>query len=682
MNSAIERPDVIATPHYPIAFDRISLATLQKSVERILDEASAAVSKMAAADLANLTWNTTLGALESVSEKLEFAYGIIAHLDSVDSSAELREIYHALQPKVSAFYAQIPLDEHIFARLKAYSTTDQARNLDPIRARLLKKTILEFIRHGAQLGTEQKERLKVIEVELGRITNLFSNHVLDSTNAFAWQTSNLEDLAGLPQAALDAAREDALAHGQEGWRFTLQQPSLLPMLTHLDNREIRRHFWTAYATRAAQAPHDNRDLIVQILELRREKANLLGYANFADYILEPRMAESGGKARAFVDHLTEVTRPHFEREREALAAWVRANRSEEIGDLMPWDVNYYAEKQRQALYDFDDEALRPYFERDRVLQGAFSLANKLYGVEIRPAQPAPVWHESVKAYEVFDGDRRLGLFYTDFAPRTVKRGGAWMNGLLVGTPANEHVGLHIATICGSLTDATQNRPALLTHDEVETVFHEFGHLMHHMLSEVPIRALAATNVAWDFVELPSQIMENWCWEREALDTFARHYETGATIPDDLLSRMIQARTFRAASHQMRQLSFADLDLALHMQYDPERDGDVVAYVRKRMEAYSPVPLPADYAMIASFSHLFGAPVGYGAAYYSYKWAEVLDADAFSAFRKAGIFDATTGRHFRQTILARGDCAPAAELFRAFMGRDPDPNALLVRNGLA
>ena len=351
-------------------------------------------------------------------------------------------------------------------------------------------------------------------------------------------------------------------------------------------------------------------------------------------------------------------------------------------EIQPWDVAYYAEKQRQALYDFDEEQLRPYFPLESVVAGMYELAGRLYGIRVVERPNVPGWDPAVKYYEVQEeGGAVLGGFYADWYPRENKRGGAWMDGLITGGPFPEGFRPHIGLICGNLTPPLGDKPALLTHREVETIFHEFGHLLHHLLSRVEVRSLAGTNVAWDFVELPSQIMENWCWEREALDLFARHYATRERIPGDLFAKMKRARNFRAANAQMRQTGFAYVDLLLHMKYSPERDGDALAYTRAILQDFSPAPLPSDYAMVAAFSHLFASPVGYGAGYYSYKWAEVLDADAFTRFRENGIFSREIGAEFREKVLARGDSEDPAELYRLFMGRDPDPNALLARCGL-
>jgi oligopeptidase A len=384
------------------------------------------------------------------------------------------------------------------------------------------------------------------------------------------------------------------------------------------------------------------------------------------------MAHQGQRALEFLADLRDKTEARFRAENRELAEF--AGR-----ELQPWDVGYWAEKQRAALYDFDEEALRPYFPLDRVTEGMFEIFGRVFGIKVVPEEGVETWDPAVRCYAIRDraSDQFLGSFYADWFPRENKRGGAWMDSLITGnTPAAKP---HLGLICGNLTPPVDGKPALLTHREVETIFHEFGHLLHHLLSRVEVRSLAGTSVAWDFVELPSQIMENWCWERESLDLFAKHWETGAPIPDDLFAKMTRAKTFRAANAQMRQLGFGYVDLALHREWDGKTD--VMAYARDILAQFAPAPLPQDYAMIAGFTHLFSSPVAYGAGYYSYKWAEVLDADAFTRFRREGVFSESVGRDFREKILARGDSEDPAELYRSFMGRDPDPRALLERAGL-
>jgi oligopeptidase A len=608
--------------------------------------------------------------------------GVVRHLESVATYPELRSAFNAVQPEVSAFYSSIPLQEGLWKGIKAYAATPEGAGLAGERRRYLGKTVDDFRRHGADLDAPGKRRLEEIDVELTQLTTKFSENVLDSTNAFELLVASQTELAGLPATALASARESAERKGRDGWRFTLQSPDYFAVMTYLDKAAIRRQVYLAHCVRGAAGQWDNRPNIVRILELRREKARLLGFPDFADLVLDDRMAHNGARAMTFLEDLKAKTERRFQEENRELLEFRRSVEGPDAPQLDPWDVAYYAEKQRAALYDFDEEALRPYFPLERVTAGLFDLVNRLYGIRVSEEPGVPVWDPQVRYYYIHDEDGGfLGGFYTDWYPRENKRDGGWMDALITGGPAGGEFHPHLGLICGNLTAPVTGRPALLTHREVETIFHEFGHLLHHLLSRVEIRTLAGTGVAWDFVELPSQIMENWCWERQALDLFARHWETGEPIPDALFEKMKRARTFRAANAQMRQIGFGVVDLLLHTRYSPQRDGDPVEYSRTLLQEFTPAPLPAEHAMIAAFTHLFGSPVGYGAGYYSYKWAEVLDADAFTRFRDEGIFSREVGAEFREKILAKGDSQDPAELYRHFMGRDPDPQALLERSGL-
>jgi oligopeptidase A len=660
---------------YRIPFDQVKPEHVEPAIDQLLADAQKRLDEIIRCP-APRTYANTMQALDELTTQLDYAMNITRHLEGVATTPELRAAYNAVQPKVAAFYSSLPLNEGLWNAINQYARAEEARTLSGARARFLKKTIDNFRRHGAELDPAGKKRLQEIDIELAQLTTKFSENVLDATNAFEIVVADESRLAGLPPIAIAAARQSAQAKGLEGWRFTLHQPSYIAAMTYLDDEDIRRDLYRAYNTRASGGPFDNRELIVRILRLRKEKAALLGYRDFADLVLEDRMAHNGDQAQAFLEQLREKTQAHFERENRELAEF--AGRP-----LNAWDIGYFAEKQRKALYDFDEETLRPYFPLDRVVAGMFEIFGRVFGIRVIEQSDVPAWDPAVRYYAIEDETGAvIGAFYADWFPRENKRGGAWMDALITGLPAVDPKQPHLGVICGNLNPPVGDAPALLTHREVETIFHEFGHLLHHALSRVEVRSLAGTNVAWDFVELPSQIMENWCWERESLDLFARHYQTGEPIPEDLYKKMRRAKTFRAANAQMRQLGFGFIDLALHRQYDPDCDGDPIAYSRKILEQFSPAPLPPDHAMIASFHHLFGNPVGYGAGYYSYKWAEVLDADAFTRFREAGIFNPDVGRAFRDRILAKGDSEDPAELYRAFMGRDPDPQALLERAGLA
>jgi oligopeptidase A len=668
---------------FRIPFDQIRAADVEPAIDRLIAETRGRLEEIAAGSPPR-TFDNTMLALDRLTERLDFALRVVRHLEGVATTPELRAAYNAIQPKVSAFYAGIPLHAGLWNAIRSCAETAEARALSGPRRRFLEKTIESFRRHGADLDAPGKRRLEEIDVELATLTTKYSENVLDSTNAFELLITDEARLAGLPATARDAARQSAEAKGLPGWRFTLQAPSYVPLITYLDDAPTRERAWRAYHARAAAGQHDNRGLIRRILDLRREKARLLSYADFADLALADRMAKSGQRARAFLDDLRARTEESFRRENDELTAFRRTLEGPEAPPPEAWDVAYYAEKLRRARYDFDSEALRPYFPLPHVLAGMFAIYSRVFSIRVVEAPGAPAWDPAVRYFEIRDArsGELLGAFYTDFYPRENKRGGAWMDFLITGGPGPGGHEPHLGLIAGNLTPPVGDRPALLTHEEVETLFHEFGHLLHHCLSRVELRSQGGTSVTWDFVELPSQIMENWCWERESLDLVARHWETGEPLPEELFAKMKRARTFRAANHQMRQLGLATADLALHREYSPEVHGDPVDYTRNIIQQFSPAPLDDGHSLLTSFTHLFSDPVAYAAGYYSYKWAEVLDADAFTRFQAEGIFSERVGSEFRETILARGDSADPAELFRAFLGRDPDPQALLVRCGLA
>ena len=660
---------------FEVPFGTIGAEHVEPAIDQLLVEANAALANLVDNDRP-ATYENTLGALEALGEKLGYAMGVVEHLETVATYPELRAAFNSVQPRVSAFFSGIPLNEGVWKRLKEFAATPEAQAISPTRKRFLKKTLDSFRRSGAELDPAGKARLLEINVELAKVTTKFSENVLDATNAFELVIENESELAGLPESAIVAARESAESKGVSGWRFTLQAPSYLAVMAYLDDAAVREALFREFSRRAASGEYDNRENILRILALRKEKSEMLGYADFADLVLEDRMAKSRSTALTFVKELRQRTRAAFVRENEELRDFAGP-------ELAPWDVAYQAERLRKERYDFDEEDLRPYFPYEGVLAGLFDVAQRLFRVKIEPREGVPVWDERVNSYAILDADgSHLGSFYADYFPRENKRGGAWMDSLITGEPTPDGFSPHLGLNCGNLTPPTSGKPALLTHREVETIFHEFGHLLHHLLSKVEVKSLAGTNVAWDWVELPSQIMENWCWEREALNMFAKHYETGELIPEELFAKMKRAKNFRSANAQMRQLGFATLDLLLHIAFDPAEDDDLVEYSREILQDHAPTELPADYAMVAGFTHLFSSPVGYGAGYYSYKWSEMLDADAFTRFARDGIFNSETGMAFRSNILEKGDSAEPEDLFRAFMDRDPDPEALLRRLGLA
>ena len=639
-----------------------------------------------------LTFENTLIALESAYESLSRPWGLVSHLDSVSNSDPLREAYNAMLPKVSEFYSKVPLNSGLWNRIKAYSETEEAKSLSGTRLRFLEETLSDFQNSGADLPSEDKDRLMQIESELAQKTQKYSENVLDSTNQWELIVDNEEDLSGLPENSKAAALENAKSKeiGSEEnpkWRFTLQAPSYFPVLEHVHSDSIRKKVWEGTCSIGASGDYDNSNLVWEILELRQKKAELLGKKNFADQVLQRRMAKSGATALAFVEDLHQRTKPFFDVETEELEKYKAQVDGGESSAMEPWEIAYWSEKRRKAEYDFDDEELRPYFSMEKVIDGMFSIATKIFGIRINQPENQPeVWHEEVKFYEIYDEDSgaHLGSFYTDWFPRESKRSGAWMNYLRTGEPqADGTRSPHLGLMCGNMTPPVAGGPALLKHDEVETVFHEFGHLLHHLLGEVEVKSLNGVNVAWDFVELPSQIMENFCWDRQSLDLFALHHENGDPIPDDLYQKMMAARNYRSATAMMRQLSLGKLDLELHINeaQAASENKNLDDLTESLLSEYSIPTLTRPSTMARRFGHLFASPTGYAAAYYSYKWAEVLDADAFTRFSKEGIMNPDTGRDFREKILSKGNSDDPKTLFHNFMGREPDPEALLIRSGL-
>lgn len=667
----------LLTERLPIQFDRVRAEQVAPAIHLLLEQMQQRLKDLGSKATAR-TYQDILLSLDSLTEPLDFAMSVVRHLEAVSTYPELRAAHNAVQGPVSSFYTSIALNGALWEAVKTVQQTVRKEDLPPVDARFLDKTVTGFRRAGADLAAEGKQRLEELDIALTKATTRFAQNVLDATNSYELMVTDEKRLAGLPESAVMAARQSAQTKGKTGWRLTLHAPSYVAAQTYLDDRDLRRELWQASSSRATSGDLDNRFLLREILKLRRLKAQLLGYRDFADFVLEERMAHTGQRAQNFLQDLEVKTRPYFERENESLAMLGKQLGYEEVE---PWDAAYLAEKQRRSLYDFDEEALRPYFELGRVEAGMFAIFCNLFSVKIVEEPGVPVWDPAVKYYRIEDASdgRALAGFYTDWFPRDNKRGGAWMDALVTGHPDAGR--LHVGLICGNLTPPIGDLPALLTHREVETIFHEFGHLLHHSLSRVPVRSLAGTSVPWDFVELPSQIMENWTIEQDALRLFARHYRTGDPIPDELFEKMKRARTFRSGNLQMRQIGLGMVDLKLHREFDPESEADPLEFSREVLQPFMPFALPAGYGLIASFTHLFSSPVAYGAGYYSYKWAEVLDADAFTRFSKEGIFNTETGRAYRRQILERGNSADPVELYRNFMGRDPDAKALLERLGL-
>jgi len=685
-------------PEFHVRWSTLVPEAVEPDITHALEQSKRNIEAICAQDPAAADYPSTFLALEKATEELGRGWGRLNHLDSVCDSPAQREALNKMLPAVTDFYSSIALNDRLWAVIKSVGESPEIAGLDPVGKRFVEETLFDFRSSGADLPADKKLRVAAIEAELSKITKEYSEHVLDSTNAWELVITDEAKLAGLPESAKAGAAANARAKGHENaWRFTLQFPSMYPIMQHLHDDTIRHQVWEASSKVGAVGEYDNTALVWQILELRHEKAEILGQRHFADLTLLRRMAKSGGSALKFIENLHARIQPAFLAEYKQLGQYKAAKSGQPVGALEPWEVAYWAEKQRQENYDFDEEALRPYFPVDGVMAGMFEIASRLFGITIRelesvfidPSNSEPstlnsqlpeTWHSECKFYEIHDSKTaaHLGSFYADWHPRESKRGGAWMNSLHTGALGEPHLGL----IIGNMSPPVDGKPALLTHREVETIFHEFGHLLHGLLSEVSVKSLAGTNVPWDFVELPSQIMENFCWDRQSLDLFARHFETDAPIPEDLFAKMIAAKNYLSASGFMRQLAFAKLDLELHIRLSDFLGKDLDAVDREVLADYlAPLKTPSP-SMMRRFSHLFSSPTGYAAGYYSYKWAEVLDADAFTRFQSEGVLNSDTGAAFREHILSKGNSVPPDELYRRFMGRDPDQEPLLVRAGLA
>lgn len=658
---------------FPIHFDRITPDDVVPAVTEVLACARERIDELGAGQGGG--YCDVVGELDDIAEQVEHTWGPVSHLNNVASTPALREAYGEALPEITRFSSRLHHHEGLYRRLRAFAASSQGTALTGLRRRHLDRTLWEFRRAGAELRREEKELLERLRVELSELGRRFEENLLDETAAFKKVVPDSEVLEGLPETALERAAQLAAEHGEGGWLLTLDAPSVQSVLQHANDRALRCEIHAAYLDRCTSGDRDNAPVIARILEIRRRIADILGYPGFPDYRLELCMAGSGSRVRDFLNELTGATRAYYEHDAAELE---ESAQRFGLGSMEPWDIAWLMEKLRRERFDVDDEMLRPWFPLNEVQSGLFKIARRLFGLCVERVENPSVWHPEVRYFEIRDDDTgvHLASFYTDWFPRDGKRQGAWMDSLLSGGPLPDGgFEPHLAFIGGNFNPPTPSRPALLTHREVCTLFHEFGHLLHHACSRVEIRARGGVNVARDWVEIPSQIMENWCWEREALNLFAHHCETGEALPGQLLERLLAARRFMGGWLQMRQLSFANLDLELHRTYRGETP--VMEYAAEALRPFVPSGRFVERHILPSFAHLFAG--GYASAYYSYLWSETLEADAFSRFKSGGVLDPAVGRAFRDCILARGDSCDPGELFRGFMGRDPDPGALIRRN---
>lgn len=663
------------TMECPPDWSKMNPEFAREAVREAIAKSAANIEAIKKIDSDSLTYENCIMALDRATESLDLAYVRISHLASVADSAAVREAVNAVTTPVTDFYSSLRLDDALYAQIAAYARSSDAESLKGAQKRMLSETLLDFELSGAKLEKAKKDRIKEIDNLLALKTQKFSENVLDDTKAFVLNITDKSQLDGLPPTAVAIAAKKAKARGAEGWDITLEQPSYAPFMMYAKDDLLREKLWRASARLASDGKFSNWNLIAEILKLRLEKARILGRNDFADMVLERRMAHSGANALRFVADLQAKFASAFDAEWQSLLEFAHENGLLDTPEMKPWRTAYISEKLRAKKYDFDPEEMRPYFPIDGVMEGMFEICRRLYGFQVKHAQmTAPAWDESVELFEIRDTSNRIiGLFYADFRPRPNKRAGAWMNLLEPAKDGRPALGV----IAGNLTEPADGKPALLSHDEVETLFHEFGHLIHFFLMDS--REFALRNVAWDFVELPSQIMENWCRSREGLDIFARNYKTGEKIPDELFAKFEKSRRFMGANAAMRQLCFAQIDLLLHTQSERFIENGIEKTARESLVDFTHKYSEQVPTILPRFTHLFGESVGYGAGYYSYKWAEVLEADAFTRFEKEGILNPITGAEFADKVLRVGNTVDPADAFRNFMGRDPDASALVERS---
>ncbi|TDE51392.1 M3 family metallopeptidase [Flavobacterium sp. GT3P67] len=624
------------------------------------------------------TFENTIEALAFSGDVLDRISSIFFNLNSAETNDEIQKIAQEVSPLLSEFGNDVRLNPDLFARVKTVYEQREKLNLNPEQTTLLDKKYKSFSRNGANLPEDKKNQLREIDKELSKLSLQFGENVLAETQAYQLHITNESDLAGLPEGTIEAAHSLAKSQEKEGWIFTLDYPSYVPFVTYADNRELRKKMAIAFGAKGFQNNEfDNQEIVLKIAKLRFDRAQVLGYTTHAHFVLEERMAESPEKVKTFSNDLLEKAKPAALKEFAQLTAFAKELHG--IEQLEKWDGAYYSEKLKQQLFNLDDEILKPYFQLEKVLDGAFAVAQKLYGITFEEIFEVDKYHEEVKTYAVKDeNDQLVAVFYADFFPRKGKRNGAWMTSFksqYIKKGINERP--HISIVC-NFTKPTETKPSLLTFNEVTTLFHEFGHALHGMLANTMYPSLSGTSVYWDFVELPSQILENWCYEPEALALFAYHYQTGEMIPMELVHKIKESASFQEGMATMRQLSFGLLDMGWHAQ-DPSNIAAIKAFETEQFAATQLYPDVKENAMSTSFSHIFQG--GYSSGYYSYKWAEVLDADAFEYFQEKGIFNKEVATKFKENVLSKGGTEHPMILYKRFRGQEPKPEALLRRAGL-
>jgi oligopeptidase A len=664
-------------------FSQIKPKHVEPAIDQLLADARASVEQQLNATT-NYTWDNLIEPLENADDKLGKAWSPVSHLNSVVNNDALRDAYNACLPKLSAYSTEMGQNEALFSAYRFIAESPEYSTLSVAQQKIISNALRDFKLSGIDLDNEKKQRYKEISQELSKLASNYEENILDATNAWSKLITDEADLAGLPPSALAQAKQTAEIDQQQGWKITLQFPSYHAVMTYADNRELRRELYEAYSTRASdQGPQagqwDNTDIMEKILALRHEKAQLLGYKNFAELSLATKMAEKTADVIHFLEDLAEKSLPQAKKDLAELRAF--ADEQYGIKDLQSWDTGYYSEKMRQHFYQLSQEEVKAYFPVTRVLPGLFAVVEKLYGLKITEIDSFDSWHLDVQFFQIHDKDNQLrGQFYLDLCARPKKRGGAWMDDCVGRKKTNGSIQTPVAYLTCNFTPPTGNDPALLTHDEVTTLFHEFGHGLQHMLTKIDYLGVSGINgVEWDAVELPSQFMENWCWEKESLQLVSGHYQTGETLPDSLFDKMMAAKNFQAGMVMVRQLEFSLFDFRIHQDYDPALGGRIYETLEKVRSQVAVIHPPKSNRFPHGFSHIFAG--GYAAGYYSYKWAEVLSSDAFSLFEEKGIFNQEAGNAFLSNILESGGSEDAMELFVKLRGRKPNIDALLRHNGI-
>ena len=668
------------TPHGTVPFDQIKLEHYEPAIVEGIAQQKAEIDAIVNNPEAP-TFANTIEPYELSGDLLERTTNVFANQLSANTCDELQELANKLMPMLSEHENDIFLNEKLFARIKQVYDNRNNEQLNAEQLKLLEDIYIGFTRSGANLNDEQKATLRELTKQLSLLSLQFSNNLLKETNDYQLHLTNEDDLKGLPDSAVEAARETAEEKGLDGWVFTLKSPSFSPFMMYADNRNLRQQLYMAYNTRCTHDnAQNNMEVVKQLVNLRMQVAQLLGYKTYADYALERRMALDQAHVYKLLNDLLDAYTPTAHKEIEEVQTLARELEGDDF-NLMPWDLGYYSHKLKERKFNLDNEKLRPYFELSKVKQGVFGLATRLYGITFKENKDIPVYHPDVDAYEVFDKDGSfLAVLYTDFYPREGKQGGAWMTSYKeqwIDRKTGENSRPHVSLVM-NFTKPTKEKPALLTHGEVNTFLHEFGHSLHGMFANTTYRTLSGTSVFWDFVELPSQFMENYAVEKDFLHTFAYHYKTGELLPDELVQSIIDSQNFNIAYACLRQVSFGLLDMAWYTRQEAF-DGDVISYERKAWEPAQVLPQVEGTCMSVQFSHIFAG--GYAAGYYSYKWAEVLDADAFALFKQNGIFDSSTATSFRENILSKGGTEHPMTLYKRFRGQEPTIDALLIRNGI-